>query len=147
MAETIGTETEDEELLHRFDENSVRFPRSKDPGEEQTYRALDGQMTTYRLVNGAPPIMRYSGFGDISMTCDKPTLSLLDECVALCRGVEAYEPVSGQVREDEDGDESESESEDEEEVFDMWAVTKRKDLHDGAELRAFEKAWIGMLDV
>ncbi|KAF1913589.1 hypothetical protein BDU57DRAFT_589235 [Ampelomyces quisqualis] len=112
---------DDADSLHEFDRNCLAFPRSKNPGDECTFRSLDGQLATYRLVNGAPPIMRYSGYGDPGMTCDKPTYNLLDECVALCRGVEAYEPVSGEGRNDDDEEgESEDEDEDEdEEVFDM----------------------------
>jgi hypothetical protein len=50
----------------------------------------------------------------------------LDECVALCRGVEAYEPVSGDGGEEEEDDESDHDS-DGLEPFDMWAVHQCKD--------------------
>ncbi|KAH7381685.1 hypothetical protein BKA66DRAFT_418796, partial [Pyrenochaeta sp. MPI-SDFR-AT-0127] len=106
------------EVLDRFDQNALRFPAISD---SHTYTSMTGQRVTYRLTNGAPPIVRYPGFGDPSMLLDKPSLTLLDECVAVCKGGEAYEPQSGQHGGGSDDDGEEADEEDEE-AFDMWAL-------------------------
>lgn len=108
----------DTEFLARFDRHSLVFPSEAD-GKEFEYPSEDGTTTSYSLVNGAPPVERYRGYCDRDMVCEKPPFTLLDECVALCRGVEAYEPMSG------DGDEVDDE--DDLVPFDMWAVYQRRD--------------------
>ncbi|CAN9279782.1 unnamed protein product, partial [Alternaria alternata] len=90
---------------------------------------ITGLDTSYTLSNGAPPVMRYEGLGDPQMDLKGVTdWNLLDECVASCRGVEAYVPVSGGSGNDdmEDGDE-----EDEEDGFDLWTLIERRTLEEG----------------
>lgn len=103
-----GTDTA-VEMVGKFDQTALAFPAAL---QSRTYTSLNGQTMSYRLTNGAPPVVRYVGFGDPSMLVDKPTLTLLDECVGVCKGVEAYEARSGyQAGEGYD-----------EEAFDMWAL-------------------------
>jgi hypothetical protein len=108
----------DTEFLARFDQHSLVFP-SKPDGREFEYGSKEGTKTSYSLINGAPPVETYQGYCDREMVCEKPTFTLLDECVALCRGLEEYEPMSGggDVVDDEDDLVS----------FDMWAVYQRTD--------------------
>ncbi|KAH7078568.1 hypothetical protein FB567DRAFT_534210 [Paraphoma chrysanthemicola] len=103
---------DDAECLATFDRNSLRFLIAKD--EIHTYDSIDGRSKRYQLSNGAPPVSRHYGYADPDMLAARPGFNLLDECVALCRGIPAYEHVSGM---DEDGEES-----DEEEPFDVWTV-------------------------
>lgn len=123
MAAKISEETGDTEFLARFDKHSLAFPKKLD-GQTHAYRSLDGAKTTYSLVNGDPPVERYRGYADSDMASPQPSFTLLDECVAMCRGVKAYEPVSGNSGEaDEDGDREG----DDLEPFDMWAIHQRKE--------------------
>ncbi|KAF1947284.1 hypothetical protein EJ02DRAFT_486052 [Clathrospora elynae] len=102
------------EALHTFDQNALAFPSKNDA---HTYTSLlTGLRTTYTLVNGAPPISRYPGYGDPSMLVEEPDWNLLDECVGVCRGVEAYEAQAGEEEEEMEGME--------EDVFDMWTVVE-----------------------
>jgi hypothetical protein len=130
----------DPEFLKSFVQNSLQFPHS---GKDQahTYTSLQGVTTSYHLVNGAPPVIRYPGYSDPNQLSAKPTFTLLDELVGMCKGVKAYERVSGRVQEpsagdddDDDGDNgvgnSSNEIEDIE-AFDMWAVSQ--DLRNGGE--------------
>jgi hypothetical protein len=104
----------DPEFLNAFDQNSLRFPQSIN-SQSHAYKSLNGVVTTYRLVNGAPPITRYPGYGDPKQLSSNQTFTLLDEFVGQCKEVKAYEPVSG-----DDGAGT----------FDMWAVSQHKNLED-----------------
>jgi hypothetical protein len=63
---------------------------------------------------------------------------LLDECVAVCRGIEAYEPVSGP-----DVDEEESDDED---PFDVWTVWEGRDNNGGEGEMEMVEGWGKMFD-
>jgi hypothetical protein len=132
------------ENLNTFDQYSLHFPSFY--GDSHTYASsLTGLTTSYTLVNGAPPIMRYSGYGDPSMQAQDPDWNLLDECVGICRGVSAYEPRSGHsVDEDgEDGEEQEGDDGDDEMregVFDMWTVVEHLNTDDGGAEKKSELA-------
>ncbi|KAF1830166.1 hypothetical protein BDW02DRAFT_573305 [Decorospora gaudefroyi] len=105
--------------LTTFDQSCLMFPRR--PGRTHAYVSpVTGLETAYMLRNGAPPIVRYAGFGDPGMVAKNPDWNLVDECLAVCKGDGPYEPVSG----DPDADE------DEESAFDMWTVMER--LGDGS---------------
>jgi hypothetical protein len=108
----------DTEFLHAFDENSLVFLQSVD-AQSHAYTSLDGVTTTYRLVNGAPPIERHVGYGDSNHLCSNQTFTILDEFLGQCRDVKAYESVSGDQGAD-DGHEGVG-------AFDMWAVSQRED--------------------
>ncbi|KAL6712628.1 hypothetical protein ACN47E_000505 [Coniothyrium glycines] len=108
------------EQLRVFDAASLRFPRA--PGEHVSLASeLSGQVYSYAVVNGAPPVARCEGFVDPEMRAEKPGSNLLDECVGMCRGFEAYVPVTGGAGAQDDGEDGSSE-EDEEEGFDMWVL-------------------------
>jgi hypothetical protein len=136
----------DPEFLKSFDQNSLQFPH---PGKNQahTYTSLQGVTRSYHMVNGAPPIIRYPGYSDPNQLSANPTFTLLDEFVGMCKGVKAYEPVSGHVQEpgagdDNDGDNgvgSSSNEIDDFEVFDMWAVSQ--DLRKGGGENLMAKGW------
>ena len=92
--------------------------------------------------------MRYEGLGDPQMELKGVTdWNLLDECVASCRGVEAYVPVSGGSGNDdmEDGDE-----EDEEDGFDLWTLIERRTLEEGGkalDLGDMFDTWCGVDEI
>ncbi|KAH7405804.1 hypothetical protein DE146DRAFT_744107 [Phaeosphaeria sp. MPI-PUGE-AT-0046c] len=121
MAAKLSEETGDTEFLARFDKHSLVFPTKTE--QQHEYRSLHGLKTTYSLVNGAPPVERYRGYVDPDMACSKTNFTMLDECVALCRGARAYEPVSGNSGE---GEEEGDGNGDGLEPFDMWIVHQRK---------------------
>ncbi|RMZ72901.1 multidomain presynaptic cytomatrix related [Pyrenophora seminiperda CCB06] len=104
-------------------EHSLTFPEFW--AREHTYESkLTGCKTTYSLRNDAPPIMRYRGFGDPTLSATTPDWNLLDECVAISKNKMAYEPVGRPEPEEGVAEESDEESDEEEEVFDMWTVTE-----------------------
>jgi hypothetical protein len=115
----------DVEFLHAFEKNCLVFPAGVE-APSHSYRSIEGKDVTYRLVNGAPPIVRHAGYGDPAMACSNETFTMLDDCVGLCRGIEPYEPVSGEPK--DDADESD---EDEEDAFDMWAVYQSRESPGG----------------
>jgi hypothetical protein len=135
------------EFLLQFDQNSLYFPTAPTAAQTHTYTSkLTGRNVTYQLVNGTPPVVRYPGYGDPTMLCSRQDFNLLDECVGVCRGVDAYMPVSGEAREEEDGDgdgDSDGENEDyEEEAFDVWSVYETK----GEAGRKWVEGWGEMFD-
>jgi hypothetical protein len=132
----------DTEFVNAFDQNSLCFPEKVDT-QRHTYRSLTGRSVSYHLANGAPPIFRYQGYGDPSMLCSAQTFTLLDECVGVCKGVESYEPVSGEVR---DNGENEDEECDDEDVFDMWVVHQSIEAEEGGERNNLAKGWEDMFD-
>jgi hypothetical protein len=138
LATTLFTKQDPDLLttsLAHFNAHTVALPSSRNKSHSYTSR-ITGLETTYTLSNGAPPVLRYAGLGDPQMeTTRQPDWNLLDECVASCRGVTAYLPVSGGGEEGEDGDgdgdgdgdEVMEDSEEEEEVpFDLWTVVERR---------------------
>ncbi|KAF2034406.1 hypothetical protein EK21DRAFT_97503 [Setomelanomma holmii] len=126
------------DFLQTFDQNSLHSPTSSD-NSAHTYTSLTGRTVTYQLSNGAPPVSRYYGYGDPQMLCSRQDLNLVDECVATCRGIEAYEPVSGV--EEEDGES------DEEEPFDVWTVWEGKaDEESKDEEKKVVEGWHEMFD-
>jgi hypothetical protein len=127
LAEKINPE-DNRELLADFDANILLCPTTPLAAQQHTYTShITGRTVTYQLANGAPPIVRYPGYGDPSMLCSRQDFGLLDEAVGMCRGVEAYVPVSGEGAEQEDGDDSEEEEgEYVEEAFDVWSVYETK---------------------
>jgi hypothetical protein len=128
LAEKINPE-DNRELLADFDANTLLFPTTPSAAQQHTYTShITGRTVTYQLANGAPPIVRYPGYGDPSMLCSRQDFGLLDEAVGMCRGVEAYVSVSGEGAEQEDGDDSEEEEgEYVEEAFDVWSVYETKE--------------------
>jgi hypothetical protein len=92
--------------------------------------------------------MRYEGLGDPQMVLKGVTdWNLLDECVASCRGVDAYVPFSGGSWNDdmEDGDE-----EDEEGGFDMWTLIERGTSEEGSkalDLGDMFDTWCGVDEI
>jgi hypothetical protein len=122
--------TEEKEYLPDFDANALSFPNTPTAAQQHTYTsAITGRTVTYQLTNGAPPIVRYPGYGDPSMLCARQDFGLLDEAVGMCRGVEAYVPVSG----DDEEDSEEEEGEYVEGAFDVWSVyeTEGGEVGDG----------------
>jgi hypothetical protein len=126
----------DAEFLNTFDQHSLHF--SNAVGQTHTYTSITGRTTTYQLSNGAPPVLRYYGYGDPNMLCSQQDFNLLDECVAVCRGIEAYEPVSGP-----DVDEEESDDED---PFDVWTVWEGRDNNGGEGEMEMVEGWGKMFD-
>jgi hypothetical protein len=132
-AHTLATDlfhTQDQALLTSsiadFQARTLPLPSR---GESHVYMSrFTGRETSYTMANGAPPVMRYVGLGDPQLNLRGiEDWNLLDECVASCKGVAAYVPVSGggDADEDEDGNGDEEEDEDED-VFDMWTVVEKR---------------------
>jgi hypothetical protein len=92
--------------------------------------------------------MRYEGLGDPQMVLKGVAdWNLLDECVASCRGVEAYVPVSGGSGDD---DMEDSDGEDEEDGFDMWTLVERRTSEEGGEaldLGEMFDTWCGVDEI
>jgi hypothetical protein len=131
--------TDDKEYLLDLDANALSFPTKPSAAQQHTYTsAITGRTVTYQLVNGAPPVVRYPGYGDPSMLCSRQDFGLLDECVGMCRGVEAYVPVSGEGGED---DSEEEEGEYVEEAFDVWSVYETKEGKVGEGWREMFDTW------
>jgi hypothetical protein len=126
-------ETEDPDnltqALDSFDQHSLHFPSSTE--DSHTYTSdLTGQTISYSLSNGAPPIIRYPGLGDVNMLVQNPDWNLLDECVGNIKGTPVYIAQSGEEEDDDDDDEEEEDEDDEEQsedddvVFDIWTVVE-----------------------
>jgi hypothetical protein len=138
----------DPEFLKSFDQSSLQFPQ---PGKalSYAYRSLQGVTTSYHLVNGTPPVIRYPGYGDPNQLSADPTFTLLDEFVGLCKGVKAYEPVSGHVQEPDAGDEDDKDNGagiltneiEYVKAFDMWAVSQGQNLNDGGDEDPMAEGW------
>jgi len=138
-AERLAVEINpDPEFLAAFKKHSIVFPQ-KPNTQVQTYTSLAGTTVSYHLENGAPPVMRPSGFADEQLKSTKPNFNLLDEYVGRARAMTAYRPVSGDV--DEDG-----EWEDGFEPFDVWSVTESKGGGEGGEKEDGKKGWEEALD-
>ncbi|RAR00534.1 hypothetical protein DDE82_007189 [Stemphylium lycopersici] len=148
LAHSLFTSLDPDNLassLADFDSHSVSFPSVETPS--RTYvSAITSQQTTYTLSNGAPPVLRPSGYADPSMDVQDPDWNLVDECLAVCKGVPAYEGVSGMGGQDGDDEE---ESEDEvEDVFDLWTVVEKMGGGDsegvkGLDLGEMFDTWCG----
>lgn len=145
----------DPEFLNSFDQNSLQFPRLEEV-QAHTYRSLNGATTTYHLVNGAPPVVRQPGYSDPNQLSSNETFTLLDEFVGLCKGLKAYEPVSGHVQErgeeddevggNDDGDNgvgSSSSNIEDFEAFDMWVVSQGQN-HGNGEENTLAEGWADM---
>ncbi|KAL1796946.1 hypothetical protein ACET3X_005486 [Alternaria dauci] len=116
--------------LAEFDAHTLPMPASRNESHSYVSK-MTGLETSYTLSNGAPPVMRYEGLGDAQMELrGVQDWNLLDECVASCRGVKAYVPVSGGSGDDdmENGDE-----EDEEGVFDLWTLVEKRTAVEGSK--------------
>jgi hypothetical protein len=140
----------DPDFLNRFDQNCLDLPTAPSSLQRHSYRSkITGRTVTYQLVNGTPPVIRYPGYGDPSMLCSRQDFTLLDECVAMCKGDEAYEPVSGEAKDEEEGEEDsdeENEGEDyNEEAFDVWTVRETKEEGDWEEKAVMEE-WGELFD-
>lgn len=99
------------ELLAKFDATALALPKQEH--ETYTYPSLlhQGKSISYQLKRGAPPVKRYEGLGDPSMMDERPDFVLLDEAVGMCKGREAYIPMTEPVGQDGAG-------------FDVWVVTE-----------------------
>ena len=72
------------------------------------------------------------------MLVSSPTWTLADECVGVCKGMEAYEPQGdghGQGQGQGQGDEEEEE----EDVFDMWSLCESAVVEEGEERGVLEE--------
>ncbi|KAH9868262.1 hypothetical protein J1614_007334 [Plenodomus biglobosus] len=124
------------EKMARFDAHALVFPTT---GKSAEYTALGGRKVRYTLVNGAPPVSRVPGLLDEDMKMEYPILTLVDECVGMCRGERAYVAQSGVPEEmegeGEEGDEEEGEGEgeagDEDEEEEEEEEVVEEDLMDG----------------
>jgi hypothetical protein len=134
----------DPEFLHRFEKSCLVFPQNaNDP--PASYRTSDGKEMVYKLVNGAPPIVRSGGYPDTEMEYPDETPTMLDDAVGLLRGIKAYKPLSGDPRDDEDDEDAEDDENDEDDVypddaFDMWAIYEPKKSPDGTKSHKAAKA-------
>lgn len=121
------------EALSAFDAHSLMFPPK---GHSHTHvSATTGRTVSYELVNAAPPVVRYVGLADPSMLAARPTWTLVDECVGVCRGCEGYVARSGV---------EEGEIEEDEGAFDMWVVREgegRDKVEEGWG-KMFEEWWV-----
>jgi hypothetical protein len=147
LATQLFNKQDDADLLTTsladLDAHTLPMPSSCNESQSYTSR-ITGLETRYTLSNGAPPVMRYAGLGDPQMVLKGVTdWNLLDECVASCKGVEAYVPVSGG---DESGEE-EGEEDDEENVFDLWTVVERRTVEEEGkvlDLGDMFETWCGV---
>jgi hypothetical protein len=127
----------DDDFLRAFDQHSLKSPTTSFPTHIYHSR-LTEKTVTYRLTNGAPPVQRYAGIGDPDMIGSDPDFNLLDDCVGLCKGQEAYEPISGERGDDDE--EARSVSADElDTAFDVWSVCETKT--DGHDKSTLVKRW------
>ncbi|KAH6620136.1 hypothetical protein C7974DRAFT_458088 [Boeremia exigua] len=114
--------------LAAFDAHALALPAA--PGREYTLPSVrPGRVLAYQLVQGAPPVKRYEGLTDPSMLVEEPDLVLLDEAVGICKGREAYVPMTGPVGVAGVG-------------FDVWAVSEREDAQGGMQ-RGVERVLLG----
>ena len=134
LAHSLFTSLDPENLassLADFDSHCVSFPTPGKPSH--TYvSVVTSQHTSYTLSNGAPPILRSPGYGDPGMGVRNPDWNLVDECLAVCKGVPAYEGVNGAGGQDDDDEEDESDDE-VEDVFDLWTVVEKRRGDAGSE--------------
>jgi hypothetical protein len=131
----------DPEFLHRFEKSCLVFPQSvNDP--PASYRTSGGKEMVYKLVNGAPPIVRSGGYPDTEMEIPDETFTMLDDAVGLLRGIKAYKPLSGDPRDDDDDDDDENDEDDEypDDAFDMWAIYEPKKSPDDTKSHKAAKA-------
>ncbi|CAI9627276.1 hypothetical protein GT037_004304 [Alternaria burnsii] len=116
--------------LAELDAHTLPMPASRNKSHSYISK-ITGLETSYTLSNGAPPVIRYEGLGDPQMELKGVTdWNLLDECVASCRGVEAYVPVSGGSGND---DMEDDDGEDEADGFDMWTLIERGTSGEGGK--------------
>ncbi|KAI8937552.1 hypothetical protein NX059_005269 [Plenodomus lindquistii] len=121
------------EKMARFDEHALGFPGT---GKSAEYTSVFGQRVRYTLVNGAPPVCRRPGLVDEDVAIGNPSLSLVDDCLAMYKGQGAYMAQSGfpEVKEGQDGGDGEEEEqeevvEDEENGwFDVWTVVEGREV-------------------
>ncbi|KAJ5063936.1 hypothetical protein J3E74DRAFT_206766 [Bipolaris maydis] len=102
--------------LKEFDAYAPVFPTPRHPVHTCT-SPLTGHTVSYALGNGAPPVLRHVGFADPEMMDERADWALLDECVAICKGLDPYLGVSGEMMGGAGG-----EAEEEEAAFDVWTV-------------------------
>jgi hypothetical protein len=120
----------DPEFLERFEKKCLVFPQSvNDP--PCSFHSTDGKEMMYKLVNGAPPIVRSGGYPDEDMLFPNETFTMLDDGAGLLRGIKAYKPVSGEPHDEEDDEDDNDGYRDD--AFDMWAVYERKEMPGGTE--------------
>jgi hypothetical protein len=117
----------DPAFLKPFDQSSLQSMDAK-----PLVYTLNNVTTRHRLVNSAPPILRYPGYGDPHQSCSNQTLTLLDEFLGQCKDVPVYRPVSGD--EDEHGDEGMM-------AFDMWAISQRTNPRKNLKNITVAKGW------
>lgn len=102
--------------LQDFNNHAPFFP-TLDSTAHTYMSLLEGHTVSYTLSNGAPPVLRLEGYADPGMLVQDPDWNLVDDSVAICKGLDAYESISG-------------EWDDEEGVFDMWTVVETRDLEE-----------------
>lgn len=111
------TDTDTAAALAAFDARALVFPSTPHTTITSPSPSLSsliqgsGRKYEYRLVPGAPPILRHEGLGDPSMLVDKPGLLLLDEAVGNCKGREGYVSMTGPLEGEGVG-------------FDVWVVER-----------------------
>lgn len=110
------------EDVAEFDKMCLKFPADTNT-EAQSYQSLNDATVSYRLMDGAPPIVRQRGYAEIKRKHPRPTLSMLDEFVGVCKGIEPYPSVSGGEQEHDDDEE---EDDGEMAPFDLWVVTEHR---------------------
>ncbi|EMD65459.1 hypothetical protein COCSADRAFT_354648 [Bipolaris sorokiniana ND90Pr] len=110
--------------LKEFDAYAPVFPTPRHPVHTCT-SPLTGHTMSYALGNGAPPVLRHVGFADPEMMDERADWNLLDECVAMCKGMDPYLGVSGEM-----GDAG---GEEEEAAFDVWTVVETRVDGEGRE--------------
>ncbi|EUC47742.1 hypothetical protein COCMIDRAFT_89328 [Bipolaris oryzae ATCC 44560] len=79
--------------LNEFDAYTPIFPSPRHPVHTFT-SPLTGHTVSYALGNGAPPVLRHVGFADPELVEEPADWSLLDDCVAICKGLEPYLGIS-----------------------------------------------------
>lgn len=104
-----------------YEKHALPHP-TKPNAVPHVYENMYGGTTSYYLANGFPPIYRYQGFGDPNLEVDDPGFLLVDECVAMCLGVEPYVPVTGVGY----GGDGETGNEEWEDGVDLWVVEETK---------------------
>ncbi|KAJ4983507.1 hypothetical protein SVAN01_11022 [Stagonosporopsis vannaccii] len=112
------------EALSAFDAHALCFPTQ--PHGSHACRSLThpGTVRTYQLAQGAPRVRRHEGLTDPSMLVEDPGFVLLDDGVGVCRGAEAYVPVTGPVGRAGVG-------------FDVWRVVESREGWRGGREGAF----------
>lgn len=115
-----------QETLASFDAHALPFP-STPSSQTHTYPSplRPESLTSYHLVQGAPPVRRHEGYADPSMLVETPDLLLLDEAVAMCRGREAWVAMTGPVGSEGVG-------------FDVWSVKGEGGVEGGEMFEEWE---------